>query len=138
MFFHKRLFAMRSISLTFAELERPKLLMILAHRKCEMVGVVRTLVNIIEPITEDQLEKFKSRRLSSMDAEIFTSISAICALTKFARAESSGTSIIVCFTSSVMESLSPKREEKSKPNVRMRGLIFHQDIYGVMALQLTF
>lgn len=73
-----------------------------------MVGVVSTLLNIIDPMTEDQLEKFKSRKLCSMDAEIFTSISAICALTKFARAESSGTSIIVFLTSSVMDSLSPE------------------------------
>lgn len=105
---------MRSISFTFAELERPKLLMILAHRKCEMVGVVTTLVNIIEPMTEDQLEKFKSRKLSSMDAEIFTSISAICALTKFARAESSGTNMIVFLTSSVMDSLSPAGSMSAK------------------------
>lgn len=109
MFFHRRFLAMRSISLTFAESARPKLLIIFAQRKCEMVGVVRTLVNIIEPMTEDQLEKFKSRKLSSMDVEIFMSMSAICALTKLARAESSGTNIIVCLTSSLIESLSPEK-----------------------------
>jgi hypothetical protein len=42
-----------------------------------------------------------------MDAEIFRSTSAICALTKFVRAESSGTSIMVYLTSSLMESVSP-------------------------------
>lgn len=47
---------MRSISFTFAESARPKHLMILAQRKCEIVGVVTKLVNIIEPMTEDQFE----------------------------------------------------------------------------------
>lgn len=99
---------MRSISLTFAEPERPKLLMILEQRKCEIVGVVSTLVNIIEPMTEDQLVKFNSRMLSSTAAEIFMSTSAIWALTKFARAESSGTIIIVYLTSSLIDSWSPE------------------------------
>lgn len=55
-FFQRILLAMRSISFTFVESARPKHLMIRAQRKCEIVGVDTMLLNIMEPITEDQLE----------------------------------------------------------------------------------